>query len=76
MKFFSAIRESKLVPVVAITYFLIRTFNQELILKVQWLNLFNSIVTLILLFLLGIEFYISFKSFTKKLENEELDDLF
>lgn len=76
MKFFSRIRESKLIPAVTITYFLIRVSNQELILKVQWLNIFNSIVTTILLFLLGLELYISFKGFTERLENEEFDDLF
>lgn len=76
MRIFSIIRESKLIPAVAITYFFIRVFNQELILKVQWLNIFNSIVTMILLFLLGLELYISSKNFRKKFENEEFDDLF
>ncbi|MFR5265232.1 hypothetical protein [Clostridium sp.] len=76
MRIFSIIRESKLIPAVVITYFFIRVFNQELILKVQWLNIFNSIVTMILLFLLGLELYISSKNFRKKFENEEFDDLF
>lgn len=76
MKFFSVIKESKLIPSITLTYVLISAFNQELITKVKWLRIFNMLSISILLFLTIIELYISFKGLKKRFENEEFDDSF